>query len=144
MKFNINNLFKSKNPYYKLLIVLIICLLVIFFINALKIHNIMNINFGVENFENDGTKKLVYYYWEDCGHCKKFMDKWDEFCVQNAENSNPVQTLKIEKSDAGADLDKYNVQGYPTIILIDGQGNKIKEFTEHRSVENLLAFVNAN
>ena len=40
------------------------------------------------------------------------------------------------KKQAG-DLKKYEVQGFPTILLIDGQGNK-KEFQGDRTVLKVL------
>ena len=38
-------------------------------------------------------------------------------------------------------LKKYQIQGFPTILLLDGQGNK-KEFQGDRTVQGLESFIN--
>jgi thiol-disulfide isomerase/thioredoxin len=74
-----------------------------------------------------------------CGHCKKFMPVWDEF----AGNYNgDLKIKKLERQEAGDDmLKKYQIQGFPTILLLDGQGNK-KEFQGDRTVQGLESFIN--
>ena len=51
-----------------------------------------------------------------------------------------LKLQKYEREEAGEDmLKKYEVQGFPTILLIDGQGNK-KEFQGDRTVSGLESF----
>ena len=73
-----------------------------------------------------------------CGHCKKFTPEWEKF-VQGY-NGN-LKLRKVERAEAGDELDKYQIQGFPTILLLDGKGGK-KEFDGDRSVAGLEQFVN--
>ena len=91
----------------------------------------------LEHFGN--PQELVYFHMNGCGHCKKFMPVWDEF----AGNYNgDLKIKKLERQEAGDDmLKKYQIQGFPTILLLDGQGNK-KEFQGDRTVQGLESFIN--
>ena len=61
---------------------------------------------------------------DTCGHCKRFNPEWDKFA---ASYKGPLEIKKVERKEAGADLEKYKIQGFPSILLIDGEDNT-KEF----------------
>ena len=85
---------------------------------------------SLENFSN--PKKLVYFHMDTCGHCKKFNPEWDKF----ASNYNgPLEIKKVERKNAGEDLEKYKIKGFPSILLIDEQDNT-KEFDGDRTVRD--------
>jgi len=89
-----------------------------------------------ENFGNPTT--LTYYYMENCGHCKRFNPEWDTF-VQNY--TGPVKLRKVEMNEAGGDLEKYNISGFPTILAVDENGDK-KDYDGPRTSEGLTKFLN--
>jgi len=89
----------------------------------------------MENFGNPAT--LTYYYMENCGHCKRFNPEWDTF-VQNY--TGPVRLRKVEMNEAGADLKKYNINGFPTVIAVDENGDK-KDYDGPRTSEGLTNFL---
>ena len=104
------------------------------------LHLIIYSNYVSGYLENFGTpKSMLYFHMNGCGHCKKFMPVWDEF----AEKYNgDLKLKKLEREEAGDDmLSKYQVQGFPTILLLDGEGNK-KEFQGDRTVSGLESFIN--
>ena len=72
---------------------------------------------GMENFGN--PKSCTYYYMNKCGHCTKFTPEWDAFV--NAY-SGPVKMRKVEMNVAGEDLKKYKIDGFPTVLIIDEDG----------------------
>jgi thiol-disulfide isomerase/thioredoxin len=89
------------------------------------------------NLEGFGTpKELVYFYMDGCGHCKTFSPIWDQFASGYSGNLN---VRKVERAAAGNDIDKYEIQGFPSVLLLDGQGGK-KEFSDDRNIQNLEAF----
>lgn len=90
---------------------------------------------SLENFAN--PKKLVYFHMETCGHCKKFNPEWDKFA---ASYDGPLEIKKVERKEANGDLEKYKIQGFPSILLIDDQDNT-KEFDGDRTVTGLEKFV---
>lgn len=89
----------------------------------------------MESFGNPAT--LTYYYMENCGHCKRFAPEWDTF-VQNY--TGPVKLRKVEMNEAGDDLEKYNINGFPTILAVDENGDK-KDYDGPRTSEGLTKFL---
>tara|TARA_B110000037_G_scaffold19722_2_gene21133 strand:+ start:2835 stop:3224 length:390 start_codon:yes stop_codon:yes gene_type:complete len=89
----------------------------------------------MENFGNPAT--LTYYYMENCGHCKRFAPEWDTF-VQNY--TGQVKLRKVEMNEAGSDIEKYNINGFPTILAVDENGDK-KDYDGPRTSEGLNKFL---
>ena len=102
------------------------------------LHLIIYSNFLSGYLENFGNpESLVYFHMDGCGHCKKFNPTWDKFA---SSYNGSLKIKKLERKEAGEDmLQKYQVQGFPTILLLDGQGNK-KEFDGERTVAGLESF----
>lgn len=90
-----------------------------------------------ENFGNPAS--CTYYYMEQCGHCKRFSPEWDNF-VQSY--TGPVTLRKVEMSEAGDDLEKYNIRGFPTILIVDDNG-EFKDYDGPRTSEALTKFLDA-
>ncbi len=94
--------------------------------------------FSAFNLEGFGrSKELVYFYMNGCGHCKKFSPVWDQFAGNYKGNLN---IRKVERADASDELDKYQIKGFPTVLLLDGNGGK-KEFYGERTIQGLESFV---
>ena len=125
--------FKNLHALIQIIIVLMLVFVIRYLINLIIYSNFTSGN--LENFEN--PKELIYYHMNGCGHCKKFTPEWEKF-VQGYNGS--LKLKKIERADAGDDLEKYQIQGFPTILLLDGKGNK-KEFDGDRTVSGLEQFV---
>ena len=125
--------FKNLHALIQIIIVLMLVFVGRYLINLIIYSNFTSGN--LENFEN--PTELVYYHMNGCGHCKKFTPEWEKF-AQGYTGS--LKLKKIERADAGDDLEKYQIQGFPTILLLDGKGNK-KEFDGDRTVSGLEQFV---
>ena len=96
--------------------------------------------FSAFNLEGFGQpKELVYFYMNECGHCKKFSPTWDQFASNYRGN---LKVRKVERNDAGSELDTYQIKGFPTVLLLDGNGGK-KEFQGDRTVQGLELFAQA-
>ena len=145
---NINTLkkiFSFKKPFESLvflgaLLLVVLTMLYLFKINF-GIENFGIENFGIENFENEKSKKLVYFYMKGCSHCEKFSPIWDEF---SNNNKSSIKTYKLERTLAGDKINKYEVKGFPTILLLGENNEKIKEYDGDRTVDSLTQFVNSN
>ena len=87
-----------------------------------------------ENFGNPSS--CTYYYMTNCGHCKRFTPEWDQFV---ASYNGPVRMRKVEMNQAGSDLEKYNIKGFPTVLIIDEQG-ETKEYDGPRTSDGLNNF----
>ena len=70
-------------------------------------------------------------------HCKKFNPEWDKFA---SSYDGPLEIKKVERKNAGEDLEKYKIKGFQSILLIDEQDNT-KEFDGDRTATGLDSFV---
>jgi thiol-disulfide isomerase/thioredoxin len=94
-----------------------------------------------ENLENDikEDKKLVLFYADWCGHCKKLKPIWDD-----AANEADNKMIKVNVGDGKPEqkkvMEKYNIKGFPTILMFEDGKNK-GQF-EKRDKESFLEYFN--
>jgi protein disulfide-isomerase-like protein len=99
-----------------------------------------------ENFdETIGEKKTaVLFHANWCGHCKKFMPTWEKVSSEVDETS-PVVLASFDCSESSEDknvqevMKKYNVKGFPSVLLFEN--GEIKEFEQERNESNLKSFL---
>uniref|UniRef100_A0A6C0JC08 Thioredoxin domain-containing protein n=1 Tax=viral metagenome TaxID=1070528 RepID=A0A6C0JC08_9ZZZZ len=112
--------------------------ILIMFVIRYLLHLVIYSNYLSSYLENFGNpKELVYFHMNGCGHCKTFTPIWDDFA---GKYNGDIKLKKLERNEAGDMLDKYQVQGFPTILLLDEQGNK-KVFEGDRTVSGLESFI---
>ena len=87
------------------------------------------------------ASELMLLHMNGCGHCKDMMPAWKSF--KNSNNAG-IKVSTVEQSENPALVKKYKVKGFPTIILLDADGNKIKEFSGPRTVKGFKEFCAAN
>ena len=115
----IQGLFTTKNM--PRLIILIIILGVLFFVYEKFLKDTEG--FEIESRDIDsqvksGTK-LVLFYADWCGHCKKVKPNWENAAktVNTSDNKKMIMVNCGEGTDDDQKImKKYNVDGYPTII----------------------------
>lgn len=121
---DIKGMFTPKN--LPRIIILLIILAVLFFVYT---------KFLKEGFETESSNlddevksgtKLVLFYADWCGHCKKIKPVWDETAKE--VNVEEVKMIKVNCGE-GTDEDqrvmkKYSIDGYPTIIkFVNGKAS---------------------
>jgi thiol-disulfide isomerase/thioredoxin len=104
------------------------------------IHLLVYSNYLTRYLENFGNpKSITYFYMNGCGHCEKFTPIWDKF---SNNYKGPLSLKKMERKEAGDNtLKKYNVEGFPTVLMIDENGNG-KPFEGDRTISGLERFAN--
>jgi thioredoxin-like negative regulator of GroEL len=117
---------KSKNnSYYKVIIFLFIASLL--FYAVFVSYNYYTLHVGnVEKF-NDQTPQVALFYATWCGHCTKYKESG---VFDQASKSAP-SNVKFNQYDYDKNTElagKYDVQAFPTIVLIDSNGKLIKTF----------------
>lgn len=96
----------------------------------------------IEGLESgSGKKTLVLFHMTGCGHCVKLMPEWDAF---EKENDSGILTKKLERGEAGDLLEKHEITGFPTIMLLDGNGEKAADYDGERNKGGLLGFCKKN
>ena len=119
------NSFQKKPLFVKAFILFIAFGLVIF------IMSLFNGEPSPQEGFSSSPAKVNYYYMDGCGHCEKFSPVWDEF---TKSYNGSTQLKKINMKDAGNDLEKYKVDGFPTVVIIDENGKH-----EHYNGDRTLA-----
>ena len=94
----------------------------------------------IEGLAN-GDKKLVLFHMKGCGHCDSLMPDWDAFEKKNTSN---IATQKLERTEAGGLLEKHKIDGFPTILLLDKNDNKVSAYNGERTTQGLIDFCNKN
>lgn len=87
------------------------------------------------SFEKDihSGKKLVLFYADWCGYCKKIKPDWDA-AASKVNQKSDIKMIKINVGDAKDAKQQqianaYNIQGYPTILHLDS-GKKVDTYKD--------------
>ena len=122
----IKGLFGKKN--LPVAIILMIILFALFFVYDKYLKEGFSEGGEITTHDIDGNvktgTKLVLFYADWCGHCKKIKPVWDESAKK--VNKDEVKMIKVNCGE-GTEKDqeimkKYSIDGYPTIIkFVEGK-----------------------
>jgi thioredoxin 1 len=95
--------------------------------------------------EARATGKMIFIdaYTDWCGPCKKMAaSTFTEQEVGEVFNSNFINLkIEMEKNPDGKEVARmYNVRAYPTLIIIDGEGNLVKQTIGFQTKERIISF----
>ena len=85
--------------------------------------------------------ELLFFYTDWCPHCKTAKPIWKDL----KDTTPAINNVKINYIDVNCEVetelvDKYKVEGYPTIKLI--KDNQVIEYDAKPDKETLLVFLN--
>ena len=89
--------------------------------------------------KSQAGKQLVLFYAPWCPHCKEMLPDWDRFASANRSN---VSAKKVNSELEPELIKEYDIQGFPTILLLDGSGKTIAKYEGERDTKSLSDFVN--
>ena len=130
----VKGMFSAKN--FPRVIILVIILFVLYYVYDNFLKEGFTEGNEITSHDIDGNvksgTKLVLFYADWCGHCKKIKPIWEE--TSKKVNTDEVKMIKVNCGE-GTEKDqeimkKYSIDGYPTIIkFINGkpqlyQGNR--------------------
>ena len=93
-----------------------------------------------EGFNNKDTPKVMLFHATWCGHCEQYLNSG--IFEKVAENPE-VQGIPFEKFDAdknGSMVEKYDITGFPTILGLNTQGEKVVFEGNRNSMDDLIKF----
>ena len=87
-------------------------------------------------------KTFVKIFSPGCGHCENMRADWEKL-EQSAKNmAGEIQLMDINADALDNIGDKrFNVSGFPTILLLDKNGKEEKSYTGDRSHDDMLNFL---
>eukprot|EP01084_Bolivina_argentea_P063922 116613_1 len=74
------------------------------------------------SFVDSQERTLVEFYAPWCGHCKALAPKYEEAArILSTEKESPTKLAKIDATEAPILSQKFKIEGYPTLVLIEGK-----------------------
>jgi len=105
------------------------------YFNLKKMHTLINQNGGDAKDTNE--KKQIYLFKAEwCGHCRGFKPIWEKI-KDDLKNKYDFVTVDADK-DKNL-IDKWNIQGFPTIIK--KVGDNAKEYVGERDEQSVKTFI---
>lgn len=139
---------KTPNYFKVILVVFIVSLLLyalfLVFNNQQKVEKFLEASTGAgPSVPEPNSSKVVLYYANWCGHCQEYkksgvFEKVAQECKQDPALGNKVIFEQKDGDNHESDMNKYNIRGFPSIIAIDSNGNKIDDFNGDRYDEAQL------
>jgi len=92
--------------------------------------------------ETSSDNKLILFYATWCKYSKEICLDWQEFVESNHLHDLSILAINCDDSDNPHELaSKYNVEGYPTVILHIAKSDNIYHFNEKITVSKLNNFI---
>ena len=86
---------------------------------------------------------LVDVYTDWCGWCKK-LDREVFGDARVAEAARELVAVRVNAEKGGEKVaERYNVQGYPTVLFVDGSGKVVKRIDGYVDVKEMLEILSA-
>lgn len=105
---------------------------------------IVRVSQGKEKFTEQSTKRVVYIYSDQCGHCTRFTkNTWNEFESRVAPTIPNTEIFKYEKSSVEAQPYLKFVSGYPTVLMFEGVNPQPHTQVGNTDLDTLVKFVNS-
>ncbi len=93
-----------------------------------------------------GNNTFIIYFAHWCPHCQALtpeLIKLDKFLTENKDKLTG-QAVRVSDEHVG-ELDVFNKpEGFPTIVVLDGNGEKKKDFNGSRTMDGFLKFLMSN
>ena len=87
-------------------------------------------------------KTFVKIFSPECGHCQHMKADWERLENSAKNMSGNIQLMDIHAAALDKISDKrFNVSGFPTILLLDKNGKEEKQYTGDRSHDDMLEFL---
>jgi thiol:disulfide interchange protein len=94
---------------------------------------------SLKNIIKDKNGIIILFYADWCGHCKMIKPIYKTFIDKNNKNVIIKAVDMTENSNPSiSNLSKMlNIEGFPTIISFDKEGNIFSNFNGRRTLDNL-------
>lgn len=87
-----------------------------------------------------GQKVFVDFETTWCGPCK-VMDQWVYTAAEVVDAAKPLLAVKLDGDEQRDLVKKYEVGGYPTMLVLDADGKVLRRAVGYRSVKAMAAWL---
>ena len=90
----------------------------------------------------DHPPTVFFFYTTWCPHCKTAKPIWEKFKAQmkgKQVKGREIEFVEVDCDKEKALADRYNVQGYPSIKLVDG--DKVVDYDARPDIKSLHQFL---
>jgi thiol-disulfide isomerase/thioredoxin len=88
----------------------------------------------------DGQKELVLVHMEGCPHCVTLLPKWANAAKENKTDIN-MRSVEMNEGDGPELCKKHDISGFPSILLLGGDGEKLEDYNGERTKDGILGFL---
>tara|TARA_B100001769_G_scaffold275267_1_gene276690 strand:+ start:5049 stop:5474 length:426 start_codon:yes stop_codon:yes gene_type:complete len=132
-KFKINKILK-KNKYFSVFLIIVIFLILRYLIDIF----LLSKNSKKEGFDNSNDN-FIYYYMNECGHCKNFNPKWNEL-KKKFHEKHKDSNIKLSKIERAEIKNNENIKGFPTLRVVKKDGTQI-DYDGNRDPDKIIGFL---
>ena len=76
---------------------------------------------------------------DGCPHCETMKPEWDKLKTLNSSSIKLEDYERKQKADL---VEKFSIRGFPSIILVDDNNDKIDEYKGARKSADLNKYIN--
>jgi thioredoxin-related protein len=88
--------------------------------------------------ESDANVHVLLIYDENCGHCSRFKSTW-LWLQENAPSEMKFFAIGSNESELRQEISsQFNVEGYPTVLIIKKSDEKVYEYMGARSKDAIM------
>ena len=131
---NIVKKMKKQNPIMRIFLFILALYVIHYFYK--KMSWVIGNNKYLEGLTLNSDKTFMFFKMNGCPHCVKMEPEWKKFIDSNPD----VNTKTLEASSDKEEVKKYNVTGYPSLLMVSG-GKVIDTYSGERNSEGFAKFI---
>lgn len=86
---------------------------------------------------------FVKFYAPWCGHCKKLEPIWEKLAEEADKENLGIKYAAVDCTTSAKICTKYDVKGYPHLLLFDSATGRTKKFNSTRTQSEIHKFASA-
>lgn len=131
---------------HPLVVLLIVVLAIVAFYGCNNVLSVYTEPFSNEPYESSepfrhaSSKEVQFIYSDDCGYCQQFKPIWKQVMAAFRSKNCAFSEWNAENKSTIAKMQKYKIQGYPTVLFFH-QGRLVNKSEGFQPLEEFTQLV---